>query len=132
MKILCSYCSAAKRDDDGLLPAVERYQSERLRELWLRGRAQETPLYILSGAFGLLGAEEPIPWYDHLLSAGEVEAMAVNVAARLRELAVEGVVYHTASLTATAALRPYFETITAACAMAGVPLTIAILPADLP
>ncbi|MBK7701936.1 MAG: hypothetical protein IPI34_03100 [bacterium] len=132
MKIFCSYCSAAKREDDGLLPAVERYLSERLRVLWLRGRAQGTPLFILSGEFGLLGAEEPIPWYDHLLSPGEAAPLATGVAARLRELGVERVEYHTAPLAATPAVRPYFKAISAACAAAGAALDLMILPGDLP
>jgi hypothetical protein len=132
MRILCSYCSAAKREDDGLLPAYERYLSTRLRVLWLRGRAQGTPLFILSGEYGLLGAEEPIPWYDHLLQPVEVAALAVGVATRLRELAVDAVEYHTAPLATTPAVRPYFEAISAACAAAGASLNIEILPGDLP
>lgn len=132
MRILCSYCSAAKREDDGLLPAVERYLSARLRVLWLHGRAQDTPLFILSGEYGLLHAEAPIPWYDHLLQPDEVAPLAVDVAARLRELGVEGVEYHTAPLAGFPDVRPYFDAISAACAAAGVPLNIETLPGNLP
>ncbi len=132
MKILCSYCSATKREDDGLLPAVERYLSARLRVLWLRGRAQGTPLFILSGEYGLLGAEEPIPWYDHLLQPDDVAALAADAAALLRGLHVESVAYHTAPLAEYPAVRPYFDAISAACAAAGVPLTVETLPGNLP
>jgi len=132
VRILCSYCSAAKREDDGLLPAVERYLSARLRVLWLRGRAQGTPLFILSGKFGLLGAEEPIPWYDHLLRPQEAAPLAVGVASRLRELGVESVAYHTAPVAEFPDVRPYFDAISAACAAAGAALDIEVLPGDLP
>ncbi|MDO9693693.1 MAG: hypothetical protein Q7W56_03115 [Candidatus Latescibacteria bacterium] len=132
MKILCSYCSATKREDDGLLPAIERYLSARLRVLWRRGRAQGTPLFILSGEFGLLDAESPIPWYDHLLRPDEAALLAVGVAARLRELGVEAVEYHTASPQEHPDVQPYFGAISAACAAAGASLHITVLPGDPP
>lgn len=132
MKILCSYCCAAKREDDGLLPAVERYLSERLRVLWLQSRALGTPLYILSGEFGLLGAEDPIPWYDHLLRPDEAAPLALGVAARLRELGIDAVEYHTASPAEHPEVRPYLAAIRAACAAAGTSLHVAILPGDPP
>lgn len=132
MKILCSYCSAAKREDDGLLPAIERYLSARLRVLWLRGRAQSTPLFILSGELGLLHAEEPIPWYDHLLQPSEVVVLAEGIAVRLRDLEVDTVEYHTAPPAEYPTVRPYFDAISIACAAADVPLTIETLPGNLP
>jgi hypothetical protein len=130
VKILCSYCSAAKREDDGLLPAVERYLSARLCVLWLRGYAQDTPLFILSGEYGLLGAEEPIPWYDHLLRPDEVALLADDVAAKLRELGAEVVEYHTASPAEHPDVQPYSEVISAACATAGASLRVVVLPGD--
>lgn len=132
MKILCSYCSAEKLEDDNPLPAVERYLSKRLRTLWRRGRAQGTPLHILSGEFGLLGAEEPIPWYDHLLRPDEAAPLAFGVAARLRELGVDAVEYHTASPVEHPQVRPYFAAIRAACEAAGASLHVVVLPGDPP
>ena len=132
MKILCSYCSAAKREDDGPLPAVERYLSERLHTLWRYGRAQGTPLHILSGTFGLLGAEDLVPWYDHLLRPEEAAPLALGVAARLRELGIDAVEYHTASPAEHPEVRPYFAAIGAACAAAGASLHVVVLPGDPP
>jgi hypothetical protein len=130
MKILCSYCSGPKRPDERPLPAIDRYRSERLRELCRRGRARGTPLYILSGHFGLLAAADPIPWYDHLLSADEAEALSRGVALRLRELGVTDVEYHTADVGLTPPVRPYLAAIAAACAAAGVCLTVINLDGD--
>ncbi|MDO9172135.1 MAG: hypothetical protein Q7W29_09915 [bacterium] len=132
MKILCSYCSAAKREDDGLLPAVERYLSERLRSLRRHGLAHGTPLHILSGEFGLLGAEDPIPWYDHLLRPDEAAPLALGVAARLRELGVDTVEYHTASPVEHPQVRPYLAAIRSACEAAGASLHVTVLPGDPP
>lgn len=128
--ILCSYCSAAKRLDAGPLPAIERYRSDRLRALWRRGIASGTPLHILSGRFGLLAAEAPIPWYDHLLEGREVEAMAARVAQDLRALGVAAVEYHTASPDEAPDIAPYLAVMRTACAAAGAELTIVELEGD--
>lgn len=130
MRILCSYCSAAKRLDEGLLPAIERYRSDRLRALWREGAATGAPLHILSGAFGLLAAEAPIPWYDHLLAPGEVAAMAARVAATLREAGITAVEYRTATAAVAPDIVPYLEVMRAACAEAGATLVVVELEGD--
>lgn len=130
MTILCSYCSAAKRLDEGPLPAVERYRSDRLRALWRRGVENGTPLHILSGEFGLLAAEAPIPWYDHLLEAREVEAMAARVAQDLAALGASAVEYHTAAPDEAPDIAPYLAVMRAACAAAGAELTVVWLEGD--
>lgn len=130
MKITCSYCSAAKRLDEAPLPAIERYRSERLRALWREGAAAGAPLHILSGEFGLLAAQSPIPWYDHLLEPGEVAAMAGRVAARLREMRVTSVEYHTAAPAVAPDIVPYLEVMRAACADAGATLAVVELEGD--
>lgn len=132
MKILCSYCSADKNPDSGLMPAGERYRSERLGQLRRRGQALGVPLYILSGRFGLVAATDPIPWYDHLLTAAEADAVSRGVAGRLRELGVTDVEYHTADIALTPPVRPYLDAIRAACADAGVCLTVINLNGDPP
>lgn len=130
MRILCSYCSAAKRRDEAPLPAIERYRSERLRALHDAGLAAGAPLRILSGEFGLLDAGEPIPWYDHLLEAGEVPAMASRVADALRASGVTEVEYHTASPAVAPDIAPYLAVMRAACAEAGADLKVVELEGD--
>lgn len=130
VRIVCSYCSAAKRDDEAALPALERYRSERLGRLARQADRGDAPLFILSGRFGLLAAGDPIPWYDHLLGADEAPALAQRVARRLRELGVTEVEYHTAAPAAVAPIRPYLETMRAACAESGAALTIVELAGD--
>lgn len=130
MKILCSYCSAAKSRDEAPLAAVQRYDSERLRALHRRGAAEGTPLHILSGRYGLLAADEPIPWYDHLLTAAEAPAMAEAVARSLRALGVAAVEYHTAAVSRVPQVGPYLAVMRAACAGAGVVLTVVELDGD--
>ncbi len=130
MKVLCSYCSAAKSRDEAPLAAVQRYDSERLRALHQRGMADGTPLHILSGRYGLLASDEPIPWYDHLLGPSEVAAMSVEVARSLRALGVTTVEYHTARLAVVPQVGPYLDVMRAACAEAGVVLVVVELDGD--
>ncbi len=130
MRILCSYCSAQKSRDEVPLAAVQRYDSERLRALHRRGVAEGTPLHILSGRFGLLASDEPIPWYDHLLSPAEVPAMTTTVAHGLRALGVTAVEYHTAAVPRVPQVGPYLEVMRAACAEAGAALAVIELEGD--
>jgi len=123
--IACTYCSADKHRGGGLMPAIERYQSARIAELGATGT-----LLILSGEFGLLAPEDPIPWYDHLLLSDEVEAMVPRVTAQLQERAVVTLVFHTADPDTFPAIRPYVALITQACQAAGVPLQLKLLKGD--
>ena len=86
---LITTCSAEKADDPGLLPAVERYTHPRILAAARAAERRGLDFYILSGEFGLLGPQEPIPWYDHALQADEVGALSGPVASRLRAAGME-------------------------------------------
>lgn len=130
MKLVCTYCSGPKRDNGGLLPAVDRYLSERIGGLRDLAAANEDGFAILSGEYGLLAADEPIPWYDHLLEPHEVEMLAVRVAEQLLALAPDSVEYHTANPRVAPAVEPYGATLQRACVIAGLPLSIRFLAGD--
>lgn len=67
-------CSNTKVRSGAPLPAIELYQGNTIPELRnvitgrpeLRGR-----IFILSGRYGVLGADDPIEWYDHSLTLDE-------------------------------------------------------------
>lgn len=130
MKLVCTYCSGPKREDGGLLPAVDRYLSERVDGLCELAASNADEFAILSGKYGLLAADEPIPWYDHLLQPDEVEALAVRVAGQLLERAPDSVEYHTANPHRVPAVEPYGATLQRACVIAGLPLSIRFLKGD--
>jgi len=131
-RALCTYCSAPKREDPGLLPATERYISSRIRLLAMRAAWERRPFLILSGEYGLLQPQDPIPWYDHLLAPAEVETMCGRVVNQLRAYHLDEVEYHTAPLALVPEVRPYFDLISSACVRAGVKLDVRMLPGDLP
>jgi len=127
----CTYCSAAKREDPGLLPALERYLDRRIHDLAARATVAGMSFLILSGEYGLLRPDEPIPWYDHLLRADEVEALAARMAGQLEALGVTELVHHTVEAAIDPLIIPYRDAITLACASAGVTLRVdEIAPID--
>jgi len=122
MRAFCTYCSRHKRTDPGLLPASQRYQSTRIDAVYASARLVGAPFFILSGEFGLLAAEQPIPWYDHLLTSAEAPALAVKLATQLREAALAGLVYFTEPLGETPIVQPYHDALMAACAQLSLPV----------
>ncbi len=131
IRAVSTYCSGPKRDDDGMLPAYERYRSQRIRTLAMRSSWQQRAFFILSGEYGLITADTLIPWYDHLLSEDEVEAMVPEVVQQLKHSRVGSMEYHTGPLASEPLVKPYFELMSSACAQADVGLEIVLLPAGL-
>ncbi|MBC8423054.1 hypothetical protein H8E07_02930 [bacterium] len=116
----CTYCSRDKRDDPGELPAIERYLDRRIRDVATRAEAAGELFLILSGEYGLLRADDPIPWYDHLLVADEVADLASIVEDQLRTLGVTELVYYSVDLGVDPLVGPYRRVIAQACDGAGV------------
>jgi hypothetical protein len=95
MRLLILKCSTRKHDGDGLLPAIERYDGP----LWqvLRAYRRKRPLfaaevdtYVLSAAFGLIPAEEPIPWYDQTMAPERADELRPKVLQRFSALLGNG------------------------------------------
>ena len=113
-----------------MLPAVQRYLSKRIDGLYALAQQRGEAFYILSGEYGLLRPDELIPWYDHLLLAGEVAGLVPEVASGLEKEGVSELVYYTADASAVAAVAPYLEVVQQACSRAGVEISIELLSGD--
>jgi tetratricopeptide (TPR) repeat protein len=81
-------------------------------------------LCILSGEFGLVDWDEPIPWYDHLLIADEVPQLAQKVERQIAQKGITRVEYYTVSPQVDPKIVPYLNVIENACRSAGAELTI--------
>ncbi|MCP4537180.1 MAG: prolyl oligopeptidase family serine peptidase [Chloroflexi bacterium] len=90
-----TFCSAEKRQDEGDLPAIERYTASRIHDVYHWARRDSAGFYIFSGQFGLLRPSDPIPWYDHVLQPKEVSEMAVRVAEQLKAQDLHKLVVYT-------------------------------------
>ena len=84
MKYLLTICSNDKDWADGLLPARQRYLNPFMDRVIAEGERINAPVLILSGQFGLLSPNDPIPYYDYTLTKNKVEKMALMVTEQLK------------------------------------------------
>ena len=115
MHTFCTYCSASKSVEEGDLPAIQRYLDPRIHKVYEAAYTLGLDFYILSGEYGLVTPDEPIPWYDHLLLTEEVGELVERMAAQIRQHYIEGIVYFTNSISDDSSLIPYRDAIVAAC-----------------
>ena len=115
MHTFCTYCSASKSLEEGDLPAIQRYLDPRIHKVHEAAYTLGLDFYILSGEYGLVTPDEPIPWYDHLLLTEEVGELVERMAAQIRQHYIEGIVYFTNSISDDSSLIPYRDAIVAAC-----------------
>jgi hypothetical protein len=91
MRLLFLACSATKRPDAGLLPAIDRYDGPAFRLLrkHLRahtGAAGTLDMLILSAEFGLIAADTLIPCYDRRMDAWRAIELRPQVRAQAQSL----------------------------------------------
>ena len=96
MRLLILACSATKRHDPGLLPAIERYDGPSYRTLrrYLAGdpaRRDALDLLVLSAEFGLIRGERLIPTYDHRMDTQRAISLRPSVASTLHSQLAERV-----------------------------------------
>src|SRR5437879_513915 len=85
MRLLLVSCSATKRHDIELLPALERYQGPTYRVI-KGNRPPHLTIWIVSAEFGLIAETEKIPDYDKKLTAKHAQELAPVVSAALDDL----------------------------------------------
>ncbi|NND76616.1 MAG: hypothetical protein HKN39_00335 [Flavobacteriales bacterium] len=115
MEIFATYCSAHKKEDSGLLPAIERYQSDRIRNIKDLADQKAVPFFILSGKFGLIPAGNPVPFYDHLLINKAVAGHSQKVAQQISEKGINSIRYFTRDPRIDLNIDPYLKCIQKAC-----------------
>lgn len=118
MKAICTYCSANKVRDAGLLPAARRYVSGRIDVLHNIAEQQGIHFCILSGEYGLINGDYPLPWYDHLLVPNEIPRLIEVVQQQLQEKNITEIDYYTVSPAVDPNVVPYLEVIEKGCANA--------------
>jgi hypothetical protein len=127
MRCVLTTCTAAKDLSAGLLPAGRRYRGPRveLAEAWAADL--RAPLLFVSGRYGLLSADDPIPWYDEALMIDKVPALIGPVGAALRQRGLRWARVLVAP-PGTPGWGPYEELIGRAAEEAGVELAWARMP----
>ncbi|MFA5138068.1 MAG: hypothetical protein WC728_02460 [Elusimicrobiota bacterium] len=118
--VFVTYCSKNKSRRKGLLPAIGRYDSDRIRQVWRASEALGLPFLILSGKYGLLSPADKIPYYDHLLEWEGIGKLLPGVSKRLARERVTAVVYLTRPLRRGSAPLAYHSLMEAACTARGI------------
>ena len=122
MTDFCTYCSAEKDRSQGELPAIQRYQSHRIKSVYIAAMSLGLNFLILSGKYGMLEPSDPIPYYDHLLQSSDVSEHSKKVSDQLEALGVKNLIFFTRSLSDDENLKPYFDCIKLASQEAGIEL----------
>jgi hypothetical protein len=68
------------------MPARERYIGSHIAIAEQAAEKEKLPLYFLSGMLGLVGADEPLAYYDHVLTHREMPALIGVIARQLQRL----------------------------------------------
>lgn len=123
MTIFCTYCSAEKDASDVPLPAIRRYRSDRIARIYSAALAAGCGFFILSGKFGLVAANSPIPYYDHLLVASEVEVKAFRVAEQIKQHGITQIIFFTLPVAKDEKLASYHACLRLACLIASADLS---------
>lgn len=124
MKAIVTYCSAEKNNSSKLLPAIDRYVSDRISFVAKRARDKKQSFFILSGKYGLVAKDELISYYDHLLVESEVDAHSKIVSQQLKIHGIQAIEFHMNHLKDEVALVAYLNCMIKACEQSGVSLTI--------
>jgi hypothetical protein len=122
MEVICTTCCKDKSEAEGLLPAVQRYLSERIDFVSKEAKKLGKPLIILSGKYGFIAADHEIPWYDQALEAGRVAGMLPMLVEQLEGMQVSRIVFYAQPRTAPG-LEPYYHALERACSPLGISIT---------
>ena len=94
MKLIVTYCAKSKQLSPDLLPAYQRYISNRIRHTHDAAKIGGLNFAILSGRFGLIKNDHLIPYYDHLLQEDEMPLMVTKTADTLKAWKVTHITWY--------------------------------------
>ncbi len=94
-RVVCSICSRAKALIERPIPARQRYQGSHIALVEKEARKSHQSFFILSGVYGLVAANEEVPYYDHLLSPEEVPVLAEKMTQQIRMWSIDEIHFFT-------------------------------------
>ncbi len=72
-KLFVTYCTRDKTEDKEIIPAIQRYKSDRIKWVYNEAIKEKDDFAILSGIFGLIPPEKEISKYDYCLQENDVD-----------------------------------------------------------
>lgn len=129
MEIICTTCCREKVIGNDLMAALDRYLSPRIRHVYDESRATGLPFRILSGKYGLLSPESPIPWYDKKLGSDDVALILPAVTDQLTRENICKIRFYRRDLPDWT---PYTELMRKACEKTGIVLEEYLVTVSIP
>lgn len=130
MRLILTTCCKVKNPHPELLPAIDRYISRRIASVYAISQKEMVPFAIFSGKFGLVFPESLIPYYDHLLTESDKEAMKKIVHSQLLKTQYKRITFYANSVEMDPSIRPYRDVIAEVCKDLGIELDTIGLASD--
>lgn len=127
MKIYCTTCCKEKTETPELCPAIDRYISPRINAVYQQSKTEKVPFRILSGEYGLLKPEDPIPWYDKKLEFEMIPLLLPIVSKQIKSQQIESILFFAKDATKLPEWLPYYKILELACAACAVNLKVELI-----
>ena len=126
--LVSTICCREKDRREGTLPAIQRYRSERIDTVARLARDAGLPMAILSGKYGLIYQDKPIPYYDKLMGEGDLgEIIAANIVF-LEKHKIKKIIFLCPDPSLDPHVQPYLRSIQAAARGAACRLETIFVP----
>ncbi|HON57221.1 MAG TPA: hypothetical protein PLM75_07495 [bacterium] len=114
-KCYITYCCKDKKTDSGLLAAIDRYLSDRIKYVYNLAKQDNAEFFILSGKFGLISAYEKIEYYDKLLGLDEIQKISEKIAEQLKLAEAQNVIFFHFDIKKDPNIQRYYDALKLAC-----------------
>lgn len=125
--VYCTICSKNKCVELKKIPAIERYQSERIRKIYERSISDRAGFRIFSGKFGLLKPGKKIFWYNEKLIQENTNKMVRLLSQQIRKGKIDELVFFARNIKNNHSWRPYIFSLKKASNQAGIKFKIRYL-----
>jgi hypothetical protein len=94
MRTIVTICSKNKDGSTGDIAAYLRYKSNRINEVMKVATKKKLPFFILSGKYGLIKHDQPIPFYNHLLVNEETDRLAKIISDQIINYGINSITFY--------------------------------------
>ncbi len=126
MDIIVTTCCKEKDMSSQFLPAIARYKSIRIEKISTISIEAKKELFFLSGKFGIIHKQTPIPWYDKRLLTNEVTLLKALVKFQLNNYDIKRIDFYARDRQIDG-WEPYYQVLENACKELNIVLTIYII-----
>lgn len=128
MRLILTTCCKNKQTQPEPLPAIERYLSPRIHQVYQISQGSQTRFAIFSGKYGLVYPETLIPFYDHLLRENEAEGMIKLLISQLEQSGIHSIGFYVNTIENDPSIAVYRKTLADVCRRMKIDLELIELP----